>query len=148
MVVPFVYTEEEYKKLEEERDFFKEQATLWRNDYKNEYEENKNLKKELGKITIHSNMLESENILLKKECKARLERIKELENSLLWQATMEEAYNRVTELEEENRKLKLHIEAKDKAYTALLKDYEELKEDNKRLRAEIEEWLNAIRQKI
>ena len=52
------------------------------------------------------------------------------------------------ELEEENRKLKLHIEAKDKAYTALLKDYEELKEDNKRLKAEIEEWLNAIRQKI
>lgn len=51
-------------------------------------------------------------------------------------------------IEEENRKLKLHIEAKDKAYTALLKDYEELKEDNKRLRAEIEEWLNTIRQKI
>lgn len=52
------------------------------------------------------------------------------------------------ELREENRKLKLHIEAKDKAYIALLKDYEELKEDNKRLRAEIEEWLNSIRQKI
>ena len=51
-------------------------------------------------------------------------------------------------LGEENRKLKLHIEAKDKAYTALLKDYEELKEDNKRLKAEIWEWLNAIRQKI
>jgi phage terminase Nu1 subunit (DNA packaging protein) len=50
--------------------------------------------------------------------------------------------------EEENRKLKLNIEAKDKAYTALLKDYEEIKEDNKRLRAEIEEWLNSIRQKI
>ena len=51
-------------------------------------------------------------------------------------------------LEEENRKLKLHIEAKDKAYTALLKDYEELKEDNKRLRAEIEEWLNAVRKSL
>ena len=51
-------------------------------------------------------------------------------------------------IEEENRKLKLHIEAKDKAYTALLKDYEELKEDNKRLKSEIGEWLNAIRQKI
>ena len=47
MVVPFVYTEEEYKKLEEERDFFKEQAILWRNDYKNEYEENTKLKEEL-----------------------------------------------------------------------------------------------------
>ena len=39
----------------------------------------RNLKEELGKITVHSNMLESENILLKKECKARLEKIKELE---------------------------------------------------------------------
>ena len=38
---------------------------------------------------------------------------------------------------EENNKLKLHIEAKDKAYTALLKDYEEIKEDNKRLKDEI-----------
>ena len=54
----------------------------------------------------------------------------------------------IKKLEEENIKLKLHIEAKDKAYTALLKDYEELKEDNKRLKAEIWEWLNAIRQKI
>ena len=32
------------KNLKEERDFFKEQATLWRNDYKNEYEKNKKLK--------------------------------------------------------------------------------------------------------
>jgi len=54
----------------------------------------------------------------------------------------------IKKLEEENIKLKLHIEAKDKAYTALLKDYEELKEDNKRLKAEIWEWLNAIRKKI
>ena len=51
-------------------------------------------------------------------------------------------------LEKENEKLKLHIEAKDKAYTALLKDYEELKENNKKLKAEIWEWFNAIRQKI
>ena len=54
----------------------------------------------------------------------------------------------VWKLEEENRKLKLHIEAKDKAYTALLKDYEEIKEDNKNLKAEIGERLDAIRQKI
>jgi len=32
------------KNLKEERDFFKEQATLWRNDYKNEYEENRKLR--------------------------------------------------------------------------------------------------------
>ena len=35
--------EEYIKKLEKDRDFFKEQATLWRNDYKKEYEENKKL---------------------------------------------------------------------------------------------------------
>ena len=39
--------EEYIKKLEEDRDFFKEQATLWRNDYKNEYEENKELKEKI-----------------------------------------------------------------------------------------------------
>lgn len=38
---------ENNKKLKEERDFFKEQAILWRNDYKKEYEENKKTKKEL-----------------------------------------------------------------------------------------------------
>jgi len=43
MVVPFVYTEEEYKKLEKERDFFKEQSILWRKDWKVAYEENKKL---------------------------------------------------------------------------------------------------------
>ena len=32
----------------------------------------------------------------------------------------------IDRLEEESRKLKLHIEAKDKAYTALLKDNEEI----------------------
>ena len=35
------------KKLEKDRDFFKEQATLWRNDYKKEYEENKELKERI-----------------------------------------------------------------------------------------------------
>jgi phage terminase Nu1 subunit (DNA packaging protein) len=54
----------------------------------------------------------------------------------------------IDKLEEENRKLKLHIEAKDKAYTALLKDYEEIKEKNKELEAEIWEWLNSIRNMI
>ena len=58
----------------------------------------------------------------------------------------EKAYNeKIEELKEENRKLKLHIEAKDKAYTALLKDYEELKEDRDKMETEIEEWLNAFR---
>ena len=39
--------EEYIKKLEKDRDFFKEQATLWRNDYKKEYEENKELKERI-----------------------------------------------------------------------------------------------------
>ena len=43
--------EEENRKLKEERDFFKEQAILWRNDYKNEYEENRKLKSEIRRIT-------------------------------------------------------------------------------------------------
>ena len=47
----------------------------------------------------------------------------------------------IEELEEENRKLKLHIEAKDKAYTALLKDYEELKEKNKNMKEKLEKQL-------
>lgn len=51
----------------------------------------------------------------------------------------------IEELKEENRKLKLHIEAKDKAYTALLKDYEEIKEDRDRMEEEIEQRLNAFR---
>jgi hypothetical protein len=65
MVVPFVYTEEEYKKLEEERDFYKEQAILWRNDYKNEYEENKKLKSERDKWRGKYNRLKSEFNFLK-----------------------------------------------------------------------------------
>jgi len=55
---------------------------------------------------------------------------------------------KIEELEEENRKLKLHIEAKDKAYTALLKDYEEIKEDRKKILDEIEaeiEWFKSFR---
>lgn len=48
---------------------------------------------------------------------------------------------RVLKLEEENRKQKLHIEAKDKAYTALLKDYEEHKEKNKNLKEKLEKQL-------
>jgi len=44
-------------------------------------------------------------------------------------------------LEKENRKQKLHKEAKDKAYTALLKDYEELKEKNKNLKEKLEKQL-------
>ena len=90
-------------------------------------------------------------------------RISELEEELEYVRTIKDSAERTLKeeqdkvkryekeedrLREENRKLKLHIEAKDKAYTDLLKDYEELKEDNKRLRVEIEEWLNAVRKSL
>ena len=42
--------EEENRKLKEERDFFKEQAILWRNDYKNEYKKNRKLKSDLWTV--------------------------------------------------------------------------------------------------
>ncbi len=51
------------------------------------------------------------------------------------------AIKKIKELEEEKQNLKLHIEAKDKAYTALLKDYEELKEKNKNLKEKLEKQL-------
>lgn len=47
------------------------------------------------------------------------------------------------ELEEENRKLLLHIEAKDKAYTALLKDYEEIKPYKDKME-KLEKELSAV----
>ena len=89
MVIPFVYTEEEYKKLEEEnrklkaelekedkakmnalnwmsdlskfwleqikkleedRDFFKEQAILWRKDWKVAYEEKRKLEEKIEEL--------------------------------------------------------------------------------------------------
>ena len=64
---------------------------------------------------------------------------------------LELADKEIKRLREENNKLKLHIEAKDKAYTALLKDYEEIKKDRKKILDEIEaeiERFKAIRQKI
>ena len=59
-----------------------------------------------------------------------------------------EIRQRLLNVEEENRKIKLHIEAKDKAYTALLKDYEEIKKDRKKILDEIEaeiEWFKSFR---
>ena len=65
--------------LEQENRRLSEKNKIYSNALVQEKEENKKLKEELGKITIHSNMLESENKLFKEELKARLERIKELE---------------------------------------------------------------------
>ena len=83
--------------------------------------------------------LELEKRKLKEERDNCLKEVKLCYNdihSLEWQ---------ISDLEEENIKLKLHIEAKDKAYTVLLKDYEEIKEDRDKMKAEIEQRLNAFR---
>ena len=51
-------------------------------------------------------------------------------------------------LEEENWKLKLHIEAKDKAYTTLLKEYEEYRYNVQKIFKKYEEqeknWLDDL----
>jgi len=46
----YIKLEEENRKLKEERDFFKEQAILWRKDYKNEYEKNKKLEERIEEL--------------------------------------------------------------------------------------------------
>jgi len=72
----------DYEEIKENEKLKEKYDRLWEiytADVKERIEENRNLKEELGKITVHSNMLESENILLKKECKARLDKIEELE---------------------------------------------------------------------
>ena len=78
---------------------------------------------------------------IKKECQKRYyEKNKEVLNKekAEWNRNRTQ---RIKNLEEENRKLKLHIEAKDKAYTALLKDYEEIKEKNKNMKEKLEKQL-------
>ena len=110
MVVPFVYTEEEYKKLEEERDFFKEQAKLWRNDYKNEYEENRKLKEKLSEITMVADDEKQsiEHILeLEQENKKLKDKVFFRDNRISWFEWEEERLNEeINKLKEENRKLK------------------------------------------
>ena len=94
------YIEEENRKLKEnikwyekEEDRLREEIRFKNNRIKelelcnlnlqtwidNKEKVNKQLREDIGKITVHSNMLESENKLFKEELKARLERIKELE---------------------------------------------------------------------
>ena len=60
------------------------------------------------------------------------------ENSLLWQATMEEAYNRITELEEENKKLNIKVASLEWEIKWLNSVVEKLKEENQTL----ELWLD------
>ena len=74
--------EEENKKLKEERDFFKEQAILWRNDYKNEYEENKRLKERIRFLEQCLDNKEKVNISLREE-------LKELNKMMLFETELE-----------------------------------------------------------
>lgn len=59
--------------------------------------------------------------------------------------------DKITELEEENKKLneeieslKLHIEAKDEAYMKLLKDYEKIKDDREYMKEKLENDLGKM----
>lgn len=54
------------------------------------------------------------------------------------------AMERIEDLEEENRKLKLHIEAKDKAYMSLLKDFDEMRADMKELKTDYDRLKRAF----
>lgn len=54
------------------------------------------------------------------------------------------AMERMEYLEEENRKLKLHIEAKDKAYMSLLKDFDEMRADMKKLKTDYDRLKRAF----
>ena len=54
------------------------------------------------------------------------------------------AMERIEDLEEENRKLKLHIEAKDKAYMSLLKDFDEMRTDMKELKTDYDRLKRAF----
>ena len=95
--------EEENRKLKEERDFFKEQAILWRNDYKNEYEENKKLKENslLWQATMdeaYARIKElEERIRFLEQCldnkekvnKSLREEIKELNKMMLFETELE-----------------------------------------------------------
>ena len=84
------------------------------------------------KVTIQD--LEEENKKLK-------ERVEELEgersrDGLLWQATMEEAYNRITELEKENKKLKKYY---DRDKEELMESCYSLAKENDKLKSDLEE---------
>ena len=92
--------EEENRKLKEERDFFKEQAILWRNDYKNEYKKNRKLKSDLWTV-----IYERDNAFKKiKQLEERLDNKEKVNNQLRkdikWYEKEEDR------LREENRKLK------------------------------------------
>lgn len=68
---------EQIKKLEEERDFFKEQATLWRNDYKKEYEENKKLNEQIEQF---NKWVKASTIIIGRQG----EEIRKLKNSIAY----------------------------------------------------------------
>ena len=68
--------EEYIKKLEKDRDFFKEQATLWRNDYKKEYEENKKLKERIRFLEQCLDNKEKVNKSLREELENLKEKLK------------------------------------------------------------------------
>jgi hypothetical protein len=121
--------EEENRKLKEERDFFKEQAILWRKDYKNEYEKNKKLEEEnrrlreafeiadmcVNNTTKENKKLESEIENMKKVGRENIETLDrmsiELENysesfKRYRDFSKQELADSLYDMEQENKKLK------------------------------------------
>lgn len=108
-----------------------------------EIKKNENLKEELEKFSeAYKKYRDYEKEELAESCydfARENQKLKESLNIATKCSSKEEDW--IIRLSEENRKLKLHIEAKDKAYTALLKDYEELKDKNKNLKEKLEKQL-------
>ena len=154
MVIPFVYTEEEYKKLEEENKNLKNELM---EDMKTESklnEEIRNLKSELSKFRdSFKKYRDYEKEELAESCydlameneklKEDIEHTVKFNNKIIGKLKLEN-----DKLKEEIGKLKLHIEAKDKSYLALCKDYERIKDDNVKLREKIKQWVKVIEQSL
>jgi len=108
--------EEENKKLKEERDFFKEQAILWRKDWKVAYEENDKLKseienmKEVGRENIKT--LDRMSIELENYSKS-FKRYRDF--------SKQELADSLYDSEEQNKKLKERIEELEKEIEELNK---------------------------
>lgn len=97
----------------------------------NYYWEWKSIRDKIEELEQENRKLKDDNRFLTKISKEYMEK-----ENIIEITEFTELYK--DKLKEENRKLKLHIEAKDKAYTDLLKDYEELKEKNKNLKESLD----------
>ena len=145
--------EDENKRLNEDFDNYKKKVSEDMKEIVKEQTENIRLfdtiKGEYKKLEKENKKLKEDNKRLKEVYEAcNLDPINrafktgnlEMENKKLKEEN--------EKLKEENGKLKLHIEAKDKSYLALCKDYERIKDDNVKLREKIKQWVKVIEQSL